>query len=166
MRSALYGAEGPVGPGAMCRRVAMFPPFIALVAALLLIPGPYPPLLDAALVGIGDTLAPLALLSVGLQLRFDALREHLRLLCLGLGYKLLVCLAIVVALLWAGDASPDMVSSVSVISAAMRSMIGAAVVALQANLAPKLVSMMVGLGIPLGLAIAPVWLGLFDHLAG
>ena len=108
-----------VGPGAMCRRVAMFPPFIALVAALLLIPGPYPPLLDAALVGIGDTLAPLALLSVGLQLRFDALREHCRLLCLGLGYKLLVCLAIMVALVWAGDASPDMLSRVSVISAAM-----------------------------------------------
>lgn len=106
-----------------------------------------------------------------LAARHFLFQQHVRQLaeaqsCIGLGYKLLVCPALVVVLLWAADASPDMVSRVGVISAAMPSMIGAAVVALQANLAPKLVSMMVGLGIPLGLAIAPAWLGLFDHLAG
>lgn len=163
--AALYGAEGPVSPRAMLRRVATFPPFIALVAALLLIPVTFPPVVDQALVRIGDTLAPLAMLSVGLQLRLDALREHARLLCLGLGYKLLVCPAIVVALLWVVNAEAGMVSRVSAISAAMPPMIGAAVVALQANLAPRLVSMLVGLGIPLGLVIAPLWLGLFDRLA-
>jgi malate permease and related proteins len=163
--AALYGAEGPVSPRAMLRRVATFPPFIAMVAALLLIPVPFPAVVDQALVRVGDTLTPLAMLSVGLQLRLDSLREHGRLLCLGLGYKLLVCPAIVVALLWVADADRGMVNRVSVISAAMPPMIGAAVVALQANLALRLVSMMVGLGIPLGLAMAPLWLGLFDHLA-
>ncbi len=162
--AAFYAAEGPVSPRAMLRRVATFPPFIALVAALLLMPLTFPPMFSQALARIGDTLAPLALLSVGLQLRFDALREHRRLLCFGLGYKLLVCPALVVALLWLSGAGPDMVSRVSVIEAAMPPMIGAAVVASQANLAPRLVSMMVGLGIPLGLCTAPAWFWLFSAL--
>jgi predicted permease len=162
--AAFYAAEGPVSPRAMLRRVATFPPFIALVAALLLMPLAFPPVFGHALARIGDTLAPLALLSVGLQLRFDALREHRRLLCFGLGYKLLVCPALVVALLWLSGTGPNMVSRVSVIEAAMPPMIGAAVVASQANLAPRLVSMMVGLGIPLGLCTAAVWLWLFSAL--
>ena len=162
--AALYAAEGPVSPRAMLRRVATFPPFIALVAAFLLMPLTFPPVLGQALARIGDTLAPLALLSVGLQLRFDALNEHRRLLCLGLGYKLLVCPALVVALLWLSGTGSDMVSHVSVIEAAMPPMIGAAVVASQANLAPRLVSMMIGLGIPLGLCTAPAWFWLFEVL--
>jgi malate permease and related proteins len=89
----------------------------------------FPPVLGQTLARIGDTLAQLELLSVGLQLHFDALREHRRLLCLGLGYKLLVRPALVVALLWLSGAGPDMVSRVSVIEAAMPPMIGTAVVA-------------------------------------
>ena len=108
--------------------------------------------------------APLALLSVGMQLRLEALREHLRPLCLGLGYKLLLCPAMVVALLWFGDAGPGMVSRVTVIEAAMPPMIGAAVVASQANLAPRLVSLMIGLGIPIGLSTAALWHWLFGVL--
>jgi malate permease and related proteins len=163
--AALYAADGRLAPREMARKVATFPPFIALAAALLLSPLPMPPLLGQALARIGDTLAPLALLSVGLQLRFDALRENARLLCLGLGYKLLVCPALVVALLWLGDSGGGMASQVSVIEAAMPPMIGAAVVASQANLAPRLVSMMVGLGIPLGLSTAAAWHWLFGMIA-
>jgi predicted permease len=163
--AAFYSAEGPVTARVMLHRMATFPPFIALMAALLLMQVPFPAMLNQALVRMGDTLAPLALLSVGLQLRFDAWREHRALLCLGLGFKLLLCPALVVLLLWAFGAAPDMSTRVSVIESAMPPMIGAAVVASQANLAPRLVSMMVGVGIPLGLATAPIWLWLFARVA-
>lgn len=162
--AALYANDGPVSARTMLRRITCFPPFIALVAALLLAPLPMPVLLDQVLARIGDTLAPLALLSVGLQLRLDALREHRQLLCLGLGYKLLVCPALVVGVLWMSDAGAGMTGRVSVIEAAMPPMIGAAVVAAQAQLAPRLVSMMVGLGIPLGLLTVPLWHWLFGAL--
>jgi malate permease and related proteins len=142
------------------RRVLTFPPVIALVVALLLRPLPFPSALDGALARIGDTLAPLALLSVGMQLRFDALREHARALTLGLSYKLVLAPALVVGVLWLADATPGMVSRVSVIEAAMPPMIGAGIVAAQANLAPRLVSMMIGLGIPLGLVTTCLWHGL------
>ncbi len=164
--AAWYAADGPVRPMQMARRIATFPPFVALVVALLLVPLPFPPVLDRTLLRIGDTLAPLALLSVGLQLRFDALLQHRRMLCLGLGYKLLVCPALVVALMWLRGADASMINSVSVIEAAMPPMIGAAIVASQANLAPRLVSMMVGLGIPLGLLTAPAWFWLFGAVSG
>jgi malate permease and related proteins len=160
--AALYASEGPISARTMLRRVVSFPPFIALVAALVLMPLTFPAVVSQTLARIGETLAPLALLSVGMQLRFDSLHEHRRLLCLGLGYKLLVCPAIVVTILWVMDADGSLISRVSVIEAAMPPMIGAAIVASQANLAPRFVSMMVGLGIPLGLVTAPLWLWFFD----
>ncbi len=152
-----YSAEGRVAPVAMLRRVMTFPPFIALVLAVALMPVPFAPEVKTALARIGDTLAPLALISVGLQLRFDALREHLRPLCLGLGYKLFACPALVVVVLLVLDAAPDMARHVSVIEASMPPMIGAGIVAAQANLAPRLVSMMIGVGIPVGLLTAAGW---------
>lgn len=162
--AAWYAAGDRVGGREMLRRVLTFPPVIALLLALLLRPLPFPAALDAALARIGDTLAPLALLSVGMQLRLDALREHARALCLGLSYKLVLAPALVVGVLWLGGAEPDTTSRVSVIEAAMPPMIGAGIVAAQANLAPRLVSMMVGVGIPLGLVTASGWHWIFGRL--
>jgi predicted permease len=149
----------------MLRRIVAFPPVIALALALLSRPLPLPPAMDVALARIGDTLAPLALISVGMQLRLDALREHGRALMLGLSYKLVLAPALVVGLLWTLDASLTTTTRVSVIEAAMPPMIGAGIVAAQANLAPRLVSLMVGVGIPLGLVTATGWHWLFGALA-
>ena len=148
------------------RRIFVFPPVIALALALLLRPLPFPQPLEIALARIGETLAPLALLSVGMQLQLGAIREHAQALALGLGYKLVLAPALVVGVLWLVGAAPDTTSQVSVIEAAMPPMIGAGIVAAQANLAPRLVSMMIGLGIPLGLLTATGWHWLFCALAG
>ncbi len=160
-----YAAEGRITWRAMALKVITFPPFVALVAALLLRPLDFPPALDGALGRLGDLLAPLALLSVGLQLRFDAIASQARLLCLGLGYKLVACPALVVAVLWLQDAAPDMSSRVSVIEAAMPPMIGAGIVAAQARLNAPLVSTLIGVGIPLGLGTATAWHWLFGWVA-
>ena len=158
---AVYTSEGHTSVLAVVRKVATFPPFIALTAALVLTPISFAPAVDAALARIGETLAPLALLSVGMQLQFDALLKNARLLGLGLGYKLLLCPAMVIALLWLHNAEPLMASHVSVIEAAMPPMIGAGIVATQAGLDPPLVSAMIGIGIPLGLLTAIAWHQLF-----
>ena len=52
---------------------SIFPPFIALFMSLLLLPVDYPGWLVGVLRRLGDTLAPLALVSVGLQLQVDQL---------------------------------------------------------------------------------------------
>jgi len=95
--ASLCLSDGEATPSAVLRKVASFPPFLALVLALLLGRIAFPPALDAALSHIGDTLALLALLSVGLQLRFDALREQAGLLRWRVGCRLALCLAVVVA---------------------------------------------------------------------
>lgn len=162
--AALYGADERTSLRTMAIKVASFPPLIALVLALLVRPLAFPAAVDAVLVRLGDTLAPLALLSVGLQLRFDAINQQARLLSLGLGYKLLVCPALVLIALKLFDASTDMTSSVSMIEAAMPPMIGAAIVAAHAKLDTPLVSTLVGVGIPLGLGTATAWHWLFAHV--
>ena len=100
-----------------------------------------------------------------LQLRFGALRERAGALCVGLGYKLLACPAMTVAVLWALEAGPDMVSRVTVIESAMPPMIGAGIVAAQARLDGQLVSLMIGIGIPLAFATVPAWNWLFKLIA-
>lgn len=163
--AAAWYATGPrVGVREMARRIITFPPVIALMLALALRPLPLAPALDQALARIGDTLAPLALLSVGMQLKMDALSEHARALVLGLSYKLVMAPALVVAALWLAGAAPDTTTRVSVIEAAMPPMIGAGIVAAQANLAPRLVSLMIGVGIPLGLMTACGWHWAFGRL--
>lgn len=164
--ATVYAAEGKVTAGGMARRIATFPPFIALALALLLLPVSLPPELRHSLARIGDTVAPLALLSAGLQLRFDTLLRQLRPLCLGLGYKLFACPALVIACLLLVDGGSGAAARVSVIEAAMPPMIGAGVVATQAKLDAPLISAMIGIGIPIGLLTAPLWHWLFGLCVG
>ena len=163
--AALYAAGKRTTVRATAIKIATFPPFVALVAAVLLRSVPLSVDVDKVLIRIGDVLAPLALISVGLQLRIDTISEQLKTLGLGLGYKLLVCPALVIAVLWLSNANRDMATHVSVIEAAMPPMIGAGIVAAQAKLDAPLVSSMIGIGIPIGLVTAPGWHWLFLRLA-
>lgn len=155
--AALYAGNAPTSACAMLKKIATFAPLIALVLAMALRPLNFPAPVDAALARVGDTLAPLALLSVGLQLRLGTLRSQAGLLSIGLGYKLIACPAIVFAVLWLLDARLDMTSRVSIIEAAMPPMIGAGIVAAEARLDAPLVSTVIGIGIPLGLLTATLW---------
>lgn len=159
--AALYSGEDRRSGVAMLRKIVTFPPFVALVVAMVLRPLPMPAAIDATLARLGDTLAPLALISVGLQLRVGALRRQMPLLSIGLGYKLVACPAIVMLVLWLLKAPLDMTSRVSMIEAAMPPMIGAGIVAAEAGLDAPLVSTMIGIGIPIGLATATLWHALF-----
>ena len=71
-------------------RVVTFPPFIALLLAFALSGVDYPPWFASFLKRLGDTLAPLALVSVGLQLRLDQLAGNRATLGMGLGFKLVL----------------------------------------------------------------------------
>lgn len=78
----------------IARKILFFPPFLNLVVALLLRPVEYPVWVDALLSRLGDTLTPLALVSVGLQLRLGDIGRLRRDLGLGLCYRLLAAPAL------------------------------------------------------------------------
>jgi malate permease and related proteins len=154
--AALY-SSGAVSGRDIAMRVVTFPPLIALVVALLLLPVEYPQWFTDVLRRLGDTLVPLALVSVGFQLRLSQLDGTKTALALGLAFKLLigplVLLLLYVKLLGArGD-----VVQIALFEAAMGPQIGAAIVATQHGLNPPLITLLVGIGIVLSFLTLPIW---------
>jgi len=153
-----YASRGTrLQPKAVARKILTFAPFVSMLVALALIPVAYPAWLDDLLKRLGSTLVPLALVSVGYQLRLSQVRGRATLLALGLAFKLVVGPALIL-LLYAGllGARGPLVQ-VTVFEAAMGPMIGAAIVAMDHDLDPALVTLMVGIGIPLSFATLPAW---------
>ena len=142
---------------AALRKIFTFTPFVSMLLALALIPVAYPEWLESLLTRLGATLVPLALVSVGYQLRLSQIRGRLPLLGLGLGFKLIVgpALILLIYAVLLGQRGP--LIQVTVFEAAMGPMIGAAIVAMDHDLDPSLVTLMVGLGIPLSFLTLPAW---------
>ena len=154
--AALFSSETSSGAGVL-KRICTFPPFIALFVSLLLLPVEYPQWSVAVLRRLGDTLAPLALVSVGLQLRLDQLSGIRMPLSIGIAFKLLVGPALVM-LIYVGllRAAGDVVK-ITLFESAMGPMIGASIVAIQHGLNPPLITLMVGLGITVSFLSLPLW---------
>jgi predicted permease len=161
--AALYAGGKPC-PRALARRIATFPPLIAVVAAFALRPFEYPDWLTAVLARLGDTLAPLALASVGMQLRLADANGYRVKLALGLAFKLVLAPAVLVAA-WAAAFSIDgMHTRIILFEAAMAPMIGGAIVAAEHKLDPPLTALMVGVGIPLSFLTVPAWWWVLERL--
>jgi predicted permease len=142
---------------ALARKLVRFAPFVALVVALVLSPVVYPEWLEALLGRLAATLVPLALVSVGMQLRLSQMRGRTSALALGLTFKLVIGPALVLVLLAGVLGQRGPVIQVSVFEAAMGPMIGAAIVAMDHDLDPALVTLMVGIGVPLSFATLAAW---------
>ena len=158
--AARASADVALGARALLKRLLLFPPFIALVVGLVLRPFHYPVWVDELLKRLGDMLTPLALFSVGFQLRLGRVRHHVRPLLLGLGYKQVLAPAVIALLVLAIPGMPALTRQTIVLQAAMAPMVSGAILAAEHDLDPELSALMVGVGIPLSFALAPlaVWL--------
>lgn len=139
------------------KRIALFPPFISLCIALLLIPVEYAEWFSVLLKRLGDTLAPLALLSVGLQLRLGHVAEHKRNLALGLGFKLFLAPLVIYLLYVQLIGAHGLSMQVTLFEAAMPPMITAAIVASEHDLDPPLGNLMVAVGLILSFITLSGW---------
>ncbi|WP_338870989.1 AEC family transporter [Myxococcus stipitatus] len=160
LSAARASAEAELPFRALVTKVATFPPFVALVLSLLLRPVGYPAWVESVLDRLGSLLTPLALFSVGLQLRFSGLKARLPALSLGLFYKLVLVPGVVVLVLLALPGLPPMVVQATVLQSAMAPMVSAAILAAEHRLDPDLSVLMVGVGIPLSFLTAPLMLWL------
>jgi malate permease and related proteins len=140
-------SRGNASAGEVARRIVTFPPLIALVLALLLSPLPYPPLVNDILTRLGSTLAPLALVSVGLQLRLGVLRGRCAPVAWGLGVKLLIAPLILAVIYLKVLGATGTVAHVTLFEA----------VATQYGLDPPLVTLMVGIGSVAAFLTLPIW---------
>jgi len=163
LAATLY-SSGEVTPRQMARKILLFPPFQALILALLLRPVSFPEWSNEILQKLGSTLTPLALVSVGFQLQFGGIRQVLKPLASGLAYKLLLGPALIFLLYSIFIGATGAVVQVTIFEAAMPPMITAGIIAIDHNLRPQLVGMLVGIGIPLAFITLHLWHLLLDIL--
>ncbi len=154
--AGIYSSGRPTA-AEIVKRIASFPPFIALAIALLLIPVEYADWFIILLKRLGDTLAPLALLSVGMQLRLGHVAEHKRNLALGLTFKLMLAPLAIWLLYVQVIGAHGLPIQVTIFEAAMPSMITAAIVANEHDLDPPLANLMVAVGLLLSFITLSAW---------
>ena len=160
--AAIYSA-GTESKTAVFKRVLTFPPLLALIAAFILMPFEFPDWVSDALKRLGDTLSPLALVSVGFQLRFDQTIGLKTALATGLGFKLFLAPIVIASIYFIVLGTGEEITRVTLFEAGMGPMIGGAIVAAQHGLNPPLVSLMVGVGISLSFLTLPLWSYALHH---
>lgn len=145
------------------KKVLTFPPLIGCILALTV-----PRFIDISSLNplfdkLAGTVGPLALFSIGLQLRFGGWFSELKAISFALLYKLilapLVLLIIAVLLGLKG-----MITQITIFEMAMPTLLTAGVVADQYNLNPKLSNLVVGIGILLSFLTTAVWWFVLTHL--
>jgi len=159
-----FYSEGAITGREIARRIVTFPPLIALVLAIALIPVAYPGWAVSVLARLSGTLAPLALVSVGLQLKLGALRGNRGPLAMGIGYKLVLGPLLMLLLYVGGLDLRGPTTQITLFEAAMAPQIGGSIVAIQYGLDAPLISLMVGVGTVLSFVTLPLWWNLFQVL--
>lgn len=146
------------------KRILLFIPFWALIAAILLRPLPYPPALTTWLQRLSDSLLPLALVSVGFQWKLrSSERLPKRAVFFSLAYKLALFPLFFYAM--GHFAFPNLDAktfSVIVVESGMSPMINAGVLAEEFRLNPELAQKILTLGILLSFVTVPLIVSLLQ----
>jgi predicted permease len=154
--AALYSTGVPSAKE-IIGRISTFPPFIALMVAIAVSPIEIPQLLTDVLRRLGHTLVPLALVSVGFQLRLDQFRNTKAPLAIGLAFKLVLGPLLLTILYLKPLHATGSVAKITLFESAMGPQIGASIVAIQHGLNPPLITLLVGIGITLSFLTLPIW---------
>lgn len=141
------------------RKILTFPPFIFFLIAIGLnvFEVEMGANFDFFLQLITITLTPIALTSVGLQVKMNFEAFQSKFLWYGLGYKLVLIPLIMLILFKYVFQMQGLILQVSVMEAAMAPMITGSIIAITHDLEPKLASLLVGVGIPLSFFTLGIW---------
>lgn len=141
------------------RKIVVFPPFIAFVLGLLMAISSidFPFELSETFKTLAATVSPIALISVGFQLKFHRESKHYKYLALGLAFQLLIVPAVIFGLFFGVFGKTDLATQVCIIESAMAPMITGAILASSYGLKPQLSNMMVGFGIPISFITIAFW---------
>lgn len=143
--SVYFSNTKDVNVGAILKKIATFPPFLSLLVALFFIGTSFHPIVLSVLVSLSNTIVPLALVAVGLQLKFkihsDELKPFMLTLMTTLVIAPLIAYGMTVLFSW-----QNLASQVSIMEASMGPMITAGAVASMSGLAPRLSSSIIGYG--------------------
>lgn len=164
--ATLYSNQQSGSQKDMVKKILTFPPLMAFVIgfSMALFSLKFPSVVDETFLKIAQTLSPIALISVGFQLKFKSYSKHYPFLALGLAFQLLIFPAILLIVYHYIFGLSDLVTKVCIVEAAMAPMITASIIAQKYGLKPELSSMMVGYGIPISFITLYGWYQLVEFL--
>lgn len=138
------------------KKLFRFPPFLGCLAALILPRlidlSPAEPLFDK----LAATVGPLALFSMGLQLKFSGWQKNLKYISVVLLYKLLIAPLLVLSIALILQMRGTVVQT-SIFEAAMPTVLTAGVIADEYHLNPTLSNQIIGIGIIISFATTAMW---------
>lgn len=131
----------------MGRMVFLFPPSQAMFLAILFRYIDYPNWIDSLLLRLGDTLTPIALVSIGLQLNLSDIQENMRSFFLGIAFKLLLAPLVIFILYSVLFNNKSDQINVIIFEAGMGPMVTGTIIAIENELNPQLAAAILGIGI-------------------
>ena len=162
---ALTYSSGKLRKRVLLKKIFLFPPFVAFVTGISAgslgwrAEGISRELLER----LGGLLTPLALISVGLQLHWNEMKQEFRYLITGLAYKLIFAPLIILVIYFSIGVDKN-IFQVAVMESAMAPMITSSILAASHNLRPRLAGMMVGVGVPLSFINLGLWYVVINFL--
>lgn len=138
------------------KKVFTFPPFIACVLALIL-----PRFLDLSTLNslfdkLASTVGPLALFSIGLQLKFGGWYSEIKHISIALVYKLFLA-PLTISLIVIALGITGTIAKITIFEMAMPTLLTSGIVADQYNLNPKVSNLVIGIGIVLSFITTGFW---------
>lgn len=137
-------------------RLLKFPPFIALLVALTVMPAKPPEAVVRGLTLLSDALLPMVVMAAGMQLKLRPPRQHRLPLLLGLIGKLVLMPALAFVLVRLLDL-PHEVGLTAIYLAAMPPMMSSGALLAAADLEPELSAALIGYGLLASMLTLPMW---------
>ncbi|SDQ06658.1 hypothetical protein SAMN05421664_0277 [Chryseobacterium soldanellicola] len=156
--AALKGGSksGTISAGFILKRLITFPPLIGCIAALILSQfmdfTSAEPFFDK----LAATVSPLALFSVGLQLKFNGWKKLIPQMSVSMLYKLIVAPAITLGLALLLGIKGN-IAKITIFESAMPAVLTSSIIAEQFRLNTKLTNLTIGFSIIIGLFTSAVW---------
>ncbi|WP_111579102.1 AEC family transporter [Chitinophaga ginsengisegetis] len=159
------GASGnsPVSAGFLLKKLLTFPPFLGCVLALLLSRVTDLSVAEPFFDKLVATVAPLALFSIGLQLKFSGWRKEISQVSVVLLYKLLLAPALVVVAALLLKERSD-IARISIFEAAMPTLVTSGVIAEQFRLNTRVINLIIGISILVSFLTTAAWFEILKHV--
>ena len=156
--ASFYSGE-KIAISKIIKKIFKFPPFIAFCTAVLLniFNVNIPLQIEDVFAKLGATTVPLALVSVGSQLRWQKLDHNAKPLFWALLFKLILFPAVIFILYFLILKQRGQMIEVAFLESAMGPMVTAAIIAAAHKLEPKLCNLILGVGIPLSFVTLTIW---------
>lgn len=148
--------SGNVSAAFILKRLFTFPPFIGCVSTLLISPFINLEFAEPFFDKLASTVGPLALFSVGLQLKFNGWRKLLPQMSISMLYKLILAPAMVFLLALLLGIKGN-IAKISIFEAAMPTLVTSSIIAEQFRLNTKLTNLTIGISIVVGFFTSYLW---------